>query len=166
MFPFDISHPVVGRASVEINKPVKLVFHFVGEKFFDNYPKWALEVSDFKPLTGTDIFVGAKAQQTRQEQGQKVESVLEVSEFEPPRKVTLKGVDAPFRNTYQFSDNGKQDLTELEFSFELLELELFMWPFEKLIRMAIEEGAENTVENIKNLLADEPNNLSTQGVKA
>jgi hypothetical protein len=29
-----------------------------------------------------------------------------------------------------------------------------MRPFEKLIRSAIEEGAENTVENIKNLVSD------------
>jgi hypothetical protein len=155
MYAFDISKPVVGKASIEINKPVTYVFCFVGKKFFDNYPKWALEVSEFKPLTGKDIFVGAKAQQTRLEQGQKVESVFEVSEFETPQKVTLTGVDAPFRNTYLFSSRAGQDFTELEFSFELLELELFMRPFEKLIRMAIEEGAENTVENIKNLLADD-----------
>jgi len=29
-----------------------------------------------------------------------------------------------------------------------------MRPFEKLIRSAIEEGAESTVENIKNLVSD------------
>jgi Polyketide cyclase / dehydrase and lipid transport len=155
MFPFDISRPIVGKASVEINKPVDHVFHFVGERFFDNYPKWALEVSEFKPLTGDGVYVGAKAEQTRQEQGQKVRSVLEVSEFEPPQKVTLTGVDAPIRNTYQFYDHGRKDSTKLEYSFELMELELYMRPFEKLIRHAIEEGAENTVENIKNLLADE-----------
>ncbi|MEQ1666458.1 MAG: SRPBCC family protein [Bdellovibrionales bacterium] len=153
---FDISRPVVGKASIEINKSVTYVFRFVGENFFDNYPKWALEVSEFKPLTGQTIFVGAKAQQTRLEQGQKVESVFEVSEFEPPQKVTLKGVDAPFRNTYQFSSHVGKDHTELEFSFEILELEIFMRPFEKLIRMAIEEGAENTVANIKNLIAEKP----------
>ncbi len=154
MYPFDISKPVIGKAKTEINKPIACVFCFVGEKFFDNYPKWALEVSEFKPLDGEDVHVGAKAQQVRVEQGQKVESVFEVSEFEPPEKVTLTGVDAPFRNTYHFSGNQDQDLTELEFSFEILELELFMRPFEKLIRMAIEEGAENTVTNIKNLLSE------------
>jgi hypothetical protein len=154
MNPFSSSRPVVGKASIEINKPVAYVFCFVGENFFDNYPKWALEVSEFKPLSGNHIFVGAKAQQIRLEQGQKVESVFEVSEFQPPQKVTLTGVDAPFRNTYQFSVSNNQNLTELEFSFEILEIELFMRPFEKLIRMAIEEGAENTVENIKNLLND------------
>jgi hypothetical protein len=50
-----------------------------------------------------------------------------------------------------------RDCTELEFCFEITELELFMRPFEKLIRMAIEEGAETTVTNIKNLLANEIN---------
>ncbi|MEQ1546609.1 hypothetical protein [Methyloglobulus sp.] len=154
MYPFDISRPVMGKASIEINKPVTYVFCFVGKHFFDNYPKWAVEVSEFKPLTGTDIFVGARAQQTRIEQGQKIESIFEVSEFEMFKKMTLIGVDAQFRNTYHFLGRDDQDLTELEFSFELLELELFMRPFEKLIRMSIEEGAENTVENIKNLLAD------------
>jgi hypothetical protein len=151
---FDISRPVIGKARIEIHRPVAYVFCFVGKKFFDNYPRWALEVSEFNPLTGTEVFVGAKARQIRLEQGQKIESVFEVSEFETPQKVTLVGVGTPFRNTYLFTSGGDQDFTELEFSFELLELELFMRPFEKLIRMAIEEGAENTVENIKNLLAD------------
>lgn len=155
---FDISRPVLGKALIEINKPVTYVFCFVGEHFFDNYPKWAVEVSEFKPLTGTSVFVGARAQQVRLEQGQKVESVFEVSEFEVLKKMTLIGVNAQFRNTYRFSARDDQNLTELEFSFELLELELFMRPFEKLIRMAIEEGAENTVANIKNLLAEDVSN--------
>ena len=42
--------------------------------------------------------------------------------------------------------------TRLTFRFELLELEMFMRPFQKLIRYAIEDGAESTVENIKNLI--------------
>jgi Polyketide cyclase / dehydrase and lipid transport len=156
MYHFDVSQPVVGKASIEIDKPIADVFRFVGERFFDNYPKWALEVSEFKPLTGTDVFVGAKAQQTRLEEDQKIESVLEVSEFEPLKRVTLTGVGTPFRCTYQFSGEEGQDITELEFSFEILKFEPFMWPFEKSIRVAIEEGAENTVENIKDLMNDEP----------
>ena len=82
MYPFDISRPVVGKAHIEINKPITYVFCFVGERFFENYPKWAVEVSEFKPLTGKDNFVGARAQQSRIEFGEKVESVFEVSEYE------------------------------------------------------------------------------------
>ena len=145
---------VIGKACTHINRPMSTVFSFVGEKFFDNYPKWAPEVSEFKPLTGLKAHVGAQAQQTRLEQGQKVESMFAISEFVPPEKMTLSGIDTPFRNTYQFSKGNNDNVTELEFCFEILELEIFMRPFEKLIRMAIEEGAENTVTNIKNLLAE------------
>ncbi len=155
MYPFDISHPIKGKASVEINKPVDDVFRFVGEHFFDNYPKWAPEVSEFNLLTGKRVFVGAKAKQIRQDLDEKVESVFEVSEFEPPQKVTLKAVDASFCNTYRFSAKAGRDVTELEYSFEILELEPFMWPFEHSIRTAIEEGAEQTVENIKHLMDEE-----------
>jgi len=45
----------------------------------------------------------------------------------------------------------------LTFRFELTEIEVFMRPFQKLIRTAIEDGAENTVENIKNLIVGGPN---------
>lgn len=152
MNTFFNAKPVIGKASVKINKPVTRVFAYVGEKFFDNYPKWAPEVLEFKPLTGRNMHVGAKAQQLRFEQGQNIETIFEVSELQPPQKVTLTGLDAPYRNTYHLNGCDK-GITELEFSFEILELELFMRPFEKLIRMAIEEGAENTVTNIKNLLA-------------
>jgi hypothetical protein len=48
--------------------------------------------------------------------------------------------------------NAPQGNTELTFRFDLLEIEIFMWPFEKLIRVAIEEGAENTAEKIRVLL--------------
>jgi hypothetical protein len=47
--------------------------------------------------------------------------------------------------------------TRLTFKFDLLEIDFFMRPFEKLIRIAIEDGAENTVESIKNLITLEHN---------
>lgn len=152
---FDMTKPVSGKAAIRIDTPVARVFDFVGDRLFDNYPKWAVEVSEFTPLSGHSVFVGAQAQQIRMEYGQKVESIFEVSEFVPPLKITLSGVGQPFRNTYRFNALVDIDCTELEFCFELLELELFMRPFEKLIRMAIEEGAENTVANISALIIKE-----------
>jgi len=53
----------------------------------------------------------------------------------------------------KFTQDQKEKIsTKLTFRFELLELEMFMRPFQKLIRYAIEDGAESTVENIKNLI--------------
>jgi len=58
--PFDSTKPVIGKACIRINKPIEEVFHFVGESFFENYPKWALEVTEFEPLDGEKVFIGAK----------------------------------------------------------------------------------------------------------
>ncbi|MGZ8152696.1 MAG: hypothetical protein ACXW0Q_08125 [Methylovulum sp.] len=52
MFAFDLSTPksVMGKASIEIDRSVFDVFSYVGEYFFENYPKWALEVVEFNPI--------------------------------------------------------------------------------------------------------------------
>ena len=153
--PFDSTKPVFGEASIEIDKPIPDVFAYVGEKFFDNYPKWALEVVDFKPLDGYEVFVGAKAKQIRKDNDVEVESIFAITEFKSQNKLTLEGLDEPYRHSYFIESNEDKFPTRLTFRFELLKLEIFMRPFEKLIRYAIEDGAENTVENIKKLIAVE-----------
>jgi hypothetical protein len=45
--------------------------------------------------------------------------------------------------------------TRLSFAFELRQLDLYMRPFEKLIRAAVQEGAERVVRNIKGLVERE-----------
>lgn len=151
-FPFDPTKPVAGQASVEINKTIDEVFTYIGENFFDNYPKWAVEVVEFEPLTGKEVFVGAQAKQIRKDNGAKVESVFEITDYEPQSKLIFQGLAAPYKHSYLLESNQEKHPTRLIFRFELLELDVFMRPFEKLIRSAIEDGAENTVENIKNLM--------------
>jgi hypothetical protein len=151
---FDPTKPVTGKASLQINKPIEEVFYFVGDNFFDNYPKWALEVTEFEPLDGCKVFIGAKAKQVRTDQGQEVHFIFEITDYEPFKKPGFTGITHPYYNTYLFESGNVKDSTLLTFSFELLELELYMRPFKKLICSAIEEGAENTVQNIKSLLSD------------
>jgi hypothetical protein len=150
--PFDSSKPVAGEASVEINKPVQQVFSYIGKYFFDNYPKWAVEVVKFEPLDGKDVFIGAKAKQVRQENNAQIESVFAITDYQPDAKLVFQGVVDPYKQSYLLESAEKNQPVRLTFRFELLELDIFMRPFQKLIRSAIEEGAENTVENIKNLL--------------
>jgi hypothetical protein len=151
-FPFDSSKPISGEASIEIEQPIENVFCFIGERFYDNYPKWAPEVVDLEPFDGKQPFVGAKTKQVRADQGSLVESVFEITDFQPVEKLTFKGLNEPYIHSYLLErDKGNQS-TRLTFRFELSEIEVFMRPFQKLIRASIEEGAENTVENIKNLV--------------
>jgi hypothetical protein len=46
--------------------------------------------------------------------------------------------------------------TRLTFTFELTRIDFFMRPFEKLIRIAIHDGAGRVVRNIKGLVEREP----------
>jgi 6-pyruvoyl-tetrahydropterin synthase len=72
-------------------------------------------------------------------------------------KLIFKGLTEPYSHSYLLESSEQNQSTRLTFRFELSEIEVFMRPFQKLIRSAIEEGAENTVENIKNLIIAEPN---------
>ncbi|MEI6707694.1 MAG: SRPBCC family protein [Methylococcales bacterium] len=154
-FPFDSSKPVAGESSIDIPKPANDVFSYIGENFFDNYPKWAVEVVEFEPLSGKEVFVGATAKQIRKDNGAEVESVFKITDYEPNVKLIFEGITAPYKHSYLLESDGLQKPTRLTFRFELLELEVFMRPFQKLIRSAIEDGTETTVENIKNLITAE-----------
>ena len=153
--PFDTAKSVSGEASVEIDKPINEVFSFVGENFFDNYPKWAVEVVDFQALDGKQVFVGAKAKQVRKDKDVEIESVFAITDYQPFVKLIFQGLNEPYKHSYLLEGSAQSQPTRLTFRFELLELDVFMRLFEKLIRYAIEDGAENTVENIKNLIAVE-----------
>jgi len=152
-FPFDLSKPITGEASIEINKPIQDVFSYIGEHFFDNYPKWSVGVVKFEPLDGKDVFIGARAKQIRKDNGDEIESIFEITDYQPIVRLTFKGLTEPYKHSYFLESNEQKQPTRLTFRFELLELEVFMRPFEKLIRSAIEDGAENTVESIKDLIA-------------
>ncbi|WP_333874507.1 SRPBCC family protein [Methylobacter sp.] len=156
-FSFDLSKPVTGEASIEIDKPIHDVFSYIGEHFFDNYPKWSVEVVEFEPLDGKDVFIGSKAKQIRKDNGTKVESVFEITDYQPCIKLIFKGLTEPYKHSYLLESCEQTQSTRLTFRFDLLEVEVFMRPFAKLIRSAIEDGAENTVENIKSLIAAESN---------
>ncbi|WP_426994204.1 SRPBCC family protein [Methylomonas sp. CM2] len=153
--PFDATRPVAGQASVEIEKPITEVFDFVGTRFFDNYPKWAEELLAFQALDGEEVFVGAKARQCILENGEPIESVFEITEYQPEDTLIFRGLTSPYRHSYLLEGLNDRSPTRLTFRFELLNLDVFMRPFEKLIRAAIEDGAENTVENIRNLIVSE-----------
>lgn len=155
MFAIDLSTTITGKATVQIDLPARDVFSFVGDHFFENYPKWALEVIEFEPLDGLKPKIGAKAKQKRHEQGQTVVTIFRITEFEPCKILGLEAINGEFRHRYTLEALTDSGPTVLNFSFQLLNVDMVLIPFEKLIRTAIEEGVRNSVENIKNLLFQE-----------
>jgi hypothetical protein len=71
-------------------------------------------------------------------------------------QLIFKGVTEPYIHSYLLESDEENQSTRLTFRFELTEIDVFMRPFQKLIRSAIEDGAENTVENIKSLIVANP----------
>jgi uncharacterized membrane protein len=55
-FLLDSSDSITGEATIEIEKPIEDIYAYVGNDFFDNYTKWAVEVVEFKPETNSISF--------------------------------------------------------------------------------------------------------------
>jgi hypothetical protein len=150
---FGSTQPVIAKASTLIHKPAEDVFQFIGTEFFQNYPKWSPEVVELKPLSDGPMRLGVLAKQVRVDHGHRSESTFKVTDFEPNRRIVFSGVSNAYRCVYDLEPaKAPTAATRIAFVFELPQLELYMRPFEKLIRVAAQDGAERTVKNLKGLL--------------
>lgn len=147
--------PVVGRANTLVKSSARELFKYLGEELFENYPKWSPEVKELEQITPGPVRLGTEGRQVRVDQGRRSESRFKIFTYEPDRCITLVGVSDPFRCTYELEAIDSGELTKVTFTFELLELLMVMRPFEGLVRIAIKDGAERTVHNIKRLVERE-----------
>lgn len=154
MFNLFSDKPVVGKASSVIRRSDEYVFNFIGIDLLVNYPRWSPEVRELEKLTEGPLGLGTLCRQVRVDQGNRSESTFKVVIFEPYAQIRFDGVSNPFRCDYLLESNDATS-TQVTFTFELLSLELHMRPFEKLIRIAVQDGAERTVRNIKRLIEAE-----------
>ena len=143
--------PVVGKASAMINSPSSKLFEFIGDQLLENYPKWSPEVRELEKLTDGPVKQGTLCRQVRIDQGNRSESTFKVEVFELGVRICFEGVSNPYRCDYVI-ESVNETGSSLTFVFELLDLDLHMKPFEKLIRIAVQDGTERTVHNIKKLI--------------
>jgi hypothetical protein len=155
MFGLNKNTPVVGKAEIKVQRPCEDIFSFVGANFIKNYPRWSPEVVDIESLTDGSVKVGTMCRQVRVDQGRRSESTFKVTIFQPNKRICFEGVSNPYRCDYILESDKPASASLVSFTFELLSLELFMRPFEKLIRMAVQDGTEKTVKNIKKLVESE-----------
>ncbi len=149
------TEPVIGRASTLVECSTKDLFKYLGEDLFQNYPKWSPEVQELEQITSGPVQLGTIGRQVRIDLGRRSESRFKIFAYEPGVRLAFVGVSDPFRCTYELQDINLEKSARLSFSFELLELLVVMRPFEGLVRAAIKDGAERTVQNIKRLVEAE-----------
>ena len=146
---------IKAEAIAAIDRPVDTVYDFVVVRFFENYPRWSPEVVHLEPVGPPRVQQGTRGRQVRIDQGRRSETTFAVTHLDPGRRVHFDGErDARFRIRYRFEPAG-DSASRLGLEFELTRLDFFMRPFEKLIRLAIQDGTERTVRNIKGLVERE-----------
>jgi len=152
MFELNPGQSATGVASVLVDRPAEYVFHFIGVDFFSNYPRWSSEVQECKLLTDPPLRVNSLVRQVRIDQGHRSETIFKVTVYDPGRRLVFEGVSDAFRCSYDFCENPATRQTRITFTVELLDLELYMLPFIKIIRAAVRDGAKRTVQNLQYLL--------------
>ena len=146
--------PVVGKANVLIHSPSDKLFNFIGVDLLENYPRWSPEVKELEKLTDGPVNMGTLCRQVRVDQGNRSESTFKVKVFDVGSRICFEGVSNPYRCDYMIEAVNEKS-SRITFVFELLDLELHMKPFEKLIRIAVQDGTERTVHNIKKIIEAE-----------
>lgn len=154
MFNLFNDTPVVGKASMEIHCSCEIIFDFIGTNLLINYPRWSPEVRELEKLTDGPVAQGALFRQVRVDQGNRSESTFKVTIFNPATRICFEGISNPYRCDYVLEAVDPTS-ARISFTFELLHLELYMRPFEKLIRFAVQDGTERTVRNIRRLVEAE-----------
>ena len=149
--------PIAAEMTANIKKDHIKVFIFIADQFHENYQRWMTDVVELEPLDGIPLKKGSRVRQIRLENDEPVTSIFEVKEFERYDLFCFEGIDMPYKQVYRIESVGPSD-TNVTFRFELLEVELFMRPFVKLLRSAISEGVETTIFTLTSILELEPDN--------
>ena len=147
---------ITASASATIELPTDHVYGFVVTDFAENYQRWSPEVQRLEMLTPGPIRIGSRARQIRIDQGRKSDTRFQLVALEQLKHACFAEVTRKFQGDYTMVPCKTG--TRLRFEFRLQKIELFMRPFERLIRLAIQEGAERTVTNIKQLVEREYKN--------
>lgn len=143
--------PVTAEASTVIDREQAQVFDFIAGHFHENYPRWMTDVIELECLDPFPVKIGTRVRQVRVENNEEITSTFEIKEVEAFDTFSFQGIDMPYRQIYRI-DPVSQGKSHLTFRFELLEVDLFMRPFVKLIRSAMIEGVEGTLVTLSSLL--------------
>lgn len=144
--------PVVAESSARVPQEAQIVFSFIADDFHKNYMRWMTDVIELDLIDPTPIRKGNRLRQVRVENEDEVTSTFEIKSYDPFHTFALEGLDMPYRQTYSIDTKGAGE-SEITFRFELLEIDLFMRPFVKLIRSAMEEGVDSTLETLVQLIS-------------
>lgn len=94
--------------ALEIDRPVEDVFSYLTD--LDNLPQWQSSLVEMRAETDEPMRVGTRLIEVRKFLGRRMESTVEVTEYEPNRRWALRVVDGPVpyrvEHTLEASNGG------------------------------------------------------------
>jgi len=101
---------------IEINWPLKALFNYVSD--IDNHATWRERVVHASWMDKLKNHSGARLLETRKLMGQEVMTILEVTEFQPYQKRSVKVMKGMFRPSYtlEFEPHGDRTVMTLTVS--------------------------------------------------
>ncbi len=136
--------------SVVIDRPVEEVFAFATDP--NNDPLWQSTSLETEQTSEGPLDVGATLRNTSKFLGRRIESTLEVTENEPPRKQCVRVTSGPIPGSgcylFESADDGSTRFTQ---TFEA-EVDGFFRLAEPLVGRALRRQMQADMETLKDLL--------------
>lgn len=97
---------VRAEESIFVERPIEEVFAYLTD--LERVPEWQTNVLFLQLQSGTSLRPGVQLVELRKFLGRKVESVVEVTEYEPPHRYTIKVQSGPipFEISNVLSESG------------------------------------------------------------
>lgn len=87
--------------SIEIARSPEDVFTYATD--FSRFPEWQSSVISAQPQGDAPLAVGSRALVTRRAGPRRLAQTVQVTEFDPPRRSTVRGVGGPIEATAQMT---------------------------------------------------------------
>ena len=138
--------------SIEIKRPPADVFGYLDE--IDRHGEWQEDLVSVTVETAGPTRVGSRARELRKVPGMEREFTYEVTEHDPPHRVSFAGVDGPLRPrgtvTLTPTADGAGTRLELEFDLEPHGLGyLFAWLGRRNARTTIPRDLRNLKQRLE-----------------
>ncbi len=146
---------IKAEQSVVVHRPLHEVFAFM-TNYAETHPRWSPKVEEMRQTSAGPMGVGSTYWHARRDAGRRTESILEVAEFEPNQKISIRsrrgagGFSAIY--TFAIAEGG----TRVNFVRELT-TSGFMRLLEPIIASQVRRDLAADTERFKHLLENPSN---------
>jgi uncharacterized membrane protein len=137
--------------TVTVNRPAEEVFAYLAD--VRNLPHWQAEVVETRPQG--EVAVGARFVEVRSFLGKRIESTIEIVEYEPSRLFTIKVIDGPVPFEVRHTLDSEGDATRVQVVGEG-EPGGFFKLAEGLVTRKVQKAAEKDFAKLKQVLEARP----------